>query len=240
MRYAYVGDKSDYIAKSTHHLPYASPTPLKDQVIMNAVCRVLAVGAHPDDIELGCGGTLAKLISQGAVVRAVVLTDGRQGADVEQFNRVEETTRALQHLGVEDIHIAEGFPDTYLGNRLQDLIKYLEHHVKDFDPNVVYTMYDQDRHQDHRAVYDASMVAFRFVPKLYGYETPSCWPQFIPQTHIDVTDFFQKKVEALQMHHSQADRDYTQPEDLSIAAQFRGRQVKRKYCEGFVVYREVN
>lgn len=207
---------------------------------MKPVCRVLAIGAHPDDIELGCGATLAKLLSQGAEVRAVVLCDGSNGADTTQFDRVQETLAALNHLGVTDIVVAQGFPDSRMESKFHEVVSYLEAHVREFQPDRVYTMYDQDRHQDHQTVYRASMVACRQVPQLYGYETPSCWPQFVPHTHVDVTDFFQQKVEALRMHHSQADRDYTQPEDLTISAAFRGRQVRRKYCEGFVIYREVN
>lgn len=206
---------------------------------MKPVSRVLAIGAHPDDIELGCGATLAKLISEGAEVRALVLCDGSNGADLTQYDRILETTNALKHLGVTDVHIAKGFPDSNMGSTFHEIISYLEAHVREFQPDRVYTMYEKDRHQDHETIYRASMVACRTIPQLYGYETPSCWPQFVPHVHVDVTDFFELKVEALRMHVSQADRDYTQPDDLSIVAAFRGRQVRRQYCEGFVVYREV-
>lgn len=205
---------------------------------MKAVSKVLAIGAHPDDIELGCGATLAKLISQGTEVRALVLSPGTKGANIEVFDRKAETIKALNHLGISEIYLGD-FADTYMFQYLNQIISFIEQHVREFAPDRVYTMYDQDRHQDHRTTYEASIVACRRVPQLLGYETPSSWPQFVPTMHEDVTDHFERKIEALLMHVSQADREYTQPEDLTVSARFRGRQVGRKHCEGFIPYRYI-
>lgn len=205
---------------------------------MNTPFNVLAIGAHPDDIELGCGGSLAKLIRQGANVRTLVVTQGHRGAD-SKFDRINETDEALRLLGVTDLHYAE-MTDTRLHDHFNELIALIEQHVKEFNPQRVYTMFERDRHQDHRAVFEASIVACRSVRQILTYETPSSWPNFNPVVfeELDAPDM-DLKVEALKRHLSQADRDYTQPEHLSIAAGFRGQQISLGKAEGFIPYKFV-
>ena len=87
---------------------------------MTQVRKVLALGAHPDDLELGCGATLAKLMNAGAQVRAVMFSRGRVGA-ASGFDRAAETRTALASLGVHDVHVHD-FPDTRLHEHLNDLI----------------------------------------------------------------------------------------------------------------------
>lgn len=200
--------------------------------------RILAIGAHPDDIELGCGGSLAKLIGQGAEVRTLVLSRGVHGGG-DIFDRQQETHEALTSLGITDTHYGD-FPDTRLREHLNEMIKYMEGHVREFNPRRVFTMFERDRHQDHRAVFEASIVACRRVPQIFCYETPSSWPNFDPSIYesLDEEDM-ERKVEALLKHHSQADRDYTQPDHLRTAAKFRGQQVGLPMAEGFIPYKLV-
>jgi len=72
-----------------------------DDTMVKTPQFILAVGAHLDDIELGCGGSLAKLIEEGSHVTALVLSQGRRGAD-SRMNRPEETRQALERLGVDN------------------------------------------------------------------------------------------------------------------------------------------
>ena len=204
---------------------------------MEAVNTVLALGAHPDDLELGCGATLAKLTEAGVRVRAVILTDGAKGAP-EGSNRAHETRAALGSLGVEDVQL-HSFPDTRLHEHLNELIGVIEQHVRDVSPDRVYTMFDGDRHQDHRAVYEASAVACRKVRQLLGYETPSSYPNFVPTVFEPVDDFIERKVEALKLHRSQGDRLYMHEEKIRSAAHFRGVQVDLGQTEGFLPYKLV-
>jgi LmbE family N-acetylglucosaminyl deacetylase len=204
---------------------------------MEAVKTVLALGAHPDDLELGCGATLAKLSAAGVRVRAVIFTDGAKGAP-EGSDRARETRAALGSLGVEDVQL-HSFPDTKLHEHLNELIGVIEQHVRDISPDRVYTMFDGDRHQDHRTVYEASAVACRKVRQLFGYETPSSYPNFVPTVFEPVDDFIERKVEALKLHRSQGDRLYMHEEKIRSAAHFRGVQVDLGQTEGFLPYKLV-
>lgn len=198
---------------------------------------ILAVGAHPDDIELGCGGSLAKLIEEGSHVTALVLSQGRRGAD-SRMNRPEETRQALERLGVQDIRVLD-FPDTKLHENLNEMIATIEGVLKERPFNRVYTMFEHDRHQDHRAVYQASIVACRGVRQILCYETPSSWPNFTPILFEEIGTNLQRKYEALLLHVSQNDRAYTQFDQIETSAKFRGQQVGINPCEGFMVYKFV-
>jgi LmbE family N-acetylglucosaminyl deacetylase len=202
---------------------------------MTPVRTILALGAHPDDLELGCGATLAKLIKSGAAVRAVVFSRGRVGAS-SAFDRAAETRSALASLGVQDVHIHD-FPDTRLHERLNDLIEAIEVHVRETTPDRVYTMFKEDRHQDHRAVHQASAVACRRAPQILAYETPSSYPNFVPTVFERVDEFLELKVEALKLHQSQAERQYMNEDMVRSAAHFRGVQVELGRAEGFFPYK---
>ncbi|HHG1680575.1 TPA: PIG-L deacetylase family protein, partial [Escherichia coli] len=104
----------------------------------------------------------------------------------------------------------------------------------------VYTMHDADRHQDHLAVYQASMVACRAIPQILGYETLSTWLSFMPQVFESVKEeYFSLKLTALKKHKSQSQRDYMRPERLRAVAQFRGQQVNSDLGEGFVIHKMI-
>jgi LmbE family N-acetylglucosaminyl deacetylase len=198
---------------------------------------ILALGAHPDDLELGCGATLAKLVAGGADVHAVILTDGRRGG-VEGQDRGAETRSGLEILGVTKVTLHQ-FPDTRLHEHINELIAVIERHVAEIQPTRVYTMFAQDRHQDHRAVYEASAVACRGVPQILGYETPSSYPNFVPTVFEPVGAFIERKVAALKVHQSQGSRLYMQEEKIRSAAHFRGVQVDLDQSEGFIPYKLV-
>jgi LmbE family N-acetylglucosaminyl deacetylase len=204
---------------------------------MENLQSVLALGAHPDDLELGCGATLAKLAARGVNVTAVILSDGGQGAD-QTFNRADEARRALSSLGVRTV-IQEHFPDTRLHEHLNELIAVMENHVRNFVPDRVYTMFDGDRHQDHRAVFQASAVACRQVGQILGYETPSSYPNFVPTVFEPIDQYIEMKVTALKMHGSQGSRLYMHEEKIRSAAHFRGVQVDLGQTEGFIPYKLV-
>jgi LmbE family N-acetylglucosaminyl deacetylase len=204
---------------------------------MDKVKTVLALGAHPDDLELGCGGTLAKLAAAGVAVHAVVFSDGKLGGPSE-FDRPAETRAALQSLGVASI-TQHQFADARLHEALNELIACTEEHVRSVAPDRVYTMFHLDRHQDHRTVYEASAVACRKVPQIMGYETPSSYPNFMPTVFEPIDQFIEAKIDALKLHVSQGERLYMQQEKIRSAAHFRGAQVDLGQSESFIPYKLV-
>ena len=202
---------------------------------MDKAKTILALGAHPDDLELGCGATLAKLRQDGWLVRAVIFSQGIVGAS-SGFDRAAETRAALSSLGIDDVHV-HSLPDTRLHEHLNDLIAAIQDHVRETEPRRVYTMFKEDRHQDHRAVHQASVVACRKVPQILAYETPSSYPNFVPTVFEAVGDFMELKVEALKLHESQAERLYMNEDMIRSAAHFRGVQVELGRAEGFIPYK---
>jgi LmbE family N-acetylglucosaminyl deacetylase len=153
-------------------------------------------------------------------------------------DRGEETLTALRSLGVQSVQ-QHSFPDTRLHEHLNDLIATIEHHVREISPSRVYTMFHGDRHQDHRTIYEASIVACRRVPQILAYETPSSYPNFVPTVFEPIDDFIERKVAALKLHRSQGERLYMHEEKIRSAAHFRGVQVDLGQTEGFIPYKLV-
>jgi LmbE family N-acetylglucosaminyl deacetylase len=204
---------------------------------MHEVKTVLALGAHPDDLELGCGASLAKLSARGVAVHAVVFSNGELGGP-SGADRALETRAALEALGVATV-TQHDFADTRLHESLNKLIACIEEHVRVVTPDRVYTMFHLDRHQDHRTVHDASMVACRKVPQILGYETPSSYPNFMPTIFEPVDEYIEAKIAALNLHVSQGDRLYMHEQKIRSAAHFRGVQVDLGQTESFTPYKLV-
>ena len=198
---------------------------------------ILAIGAHPDDIELGCGGSLLQLSAQGYAIRAVVFSRGRRGA-LSDEDRARESAQAFGLIGIDDVHIYD-FPDTRLWQNLNELIAVIEGHVAEFRPFRAYTMFQHDRHQDHRVVYEATSIACRNVPQLLGYETPSSYPHFRPTVFQEIGAELDSKIAALKCHASQGARVYMQEQNVRAAAGFRGAQIGLGPAEGFMPYKLV-
>jgi LmbE family N-acetylglucosaminyl deacetylase len=208
-----------------------------DGGLMRHITGVLAIGAHPDDIELGCGGSLAKLAAEGVKVHALVLSCGDRG-NIHGHDRCAESAEALGMLGVSTVLQAE-FADTQLAGSFGDIVELIERECSRLTPDRVYTMFKEDRHQDHRTAFEASIVACRKVPQVLCYETPSSWPNFVPQIFEDVSGYLDKKIDALKRHVSQEDRYYMQKGEIACLARFRGQQVAAGPSEGFIPYKLV-
>jgi len=201
------------------------------------VLDILAIGAHPDDIELGCGGSLAKLARDGARIHALVLSRGGRGCHAG-IDRSDESHRALRRLGVTEV-IQQDFPDTRFPACRNDIVAVIEQACAQIAPHRVYTMCGEDHRQDHRTVHEASIIACRSIPQILCYESPSTLPQFAPQVFEDISAQLDLKIHALREHASQGDRHYMQEDHLRCHAQFRGQQIGIGPSEGFVPYRLV-
>ena len=199
--------------------------------------NILAIGAHPDDIELGCGGSLAKLARAGSRIHALVLSRGGRGCHAG-IDRSDESHRALRRLGVAEV-IQQDFPDTRFPACRNDIIASIEQICTLIEPGRIYTMCGEDHHQDHRTVHEASIIACRHIPQILCYESPSTLPQFAPQVFEDISAQLELKIHALREHASQGDRHYMQESHLRCHAQFRGQQIGIGPSEGFLPYRLV-
>jgi len=181
--------------------------------------RVLAIGAHPDDVEIGCGGTLAKHHADYDVLQILTLSRGAAGGDVNlraaEANNAAALIRA--HLTMANLH------DTNITDGAET-ISIIEAAILGLRPTHVYTHALEDTHQDHRAVHAASLVAARSVANVYCYQAPSSTTDFKPHRFVDITHFIDKKIELIGAYKSQVDRmDSIQPDLIVSTARYWGR-----------------
>jgi LmbE family N-acetylglucosaminyl deacetylase/CheY-like chemotaxis protein len=173
---------------------------------------VLAIGAHPDDVEIGCGGTLLRHAQAGDRTTILTLTGGEHGGDAGA--RADESRAAAELLGASLVHLQ--LPDTVLSEG-PDTISAIEAVIEDVGPTIVYTHTLRDNHQDHRATNRATMIAARRVPNLLCYQAPSTVIDFTPTHFVDVTEFIEAKLRALRAFASQhAVRAYL-ADDMTLA-----------------------
>lgn len=196
--------------------------------------NIVAIGAHPDDIELGAGGSLALHQRNGDRIRFLVLTKG--GELSEQSRREQEAITAGKILGVEDIHFL-GYEDTdvpYDG----EIVKRINDHLNAVDAERVYIHTQEDTHQDHRHAALASVAAARNIDEVLAFESPSTRSSFDPQYYNALTeDVLEQKIESIRAHESQCEKKYLEAEAMKGLARFRGRQANTRYAESYQVIR---
>lgn len=195
---------------------------------------ILAVGAHPDDIELACGATLAKLRDAGHRIQGLVLTYGEQGGSAE--TRPDEARSGASFLGLESVQVMD-FQDTRLAEQELEILTAIEDVIRECTPDLIFTHSSHDLHQDHQAVHRATLRAARNHSNILCYESPSATGEFAPTFFVDIGDYIDVKVESVKEHWDQRDKPYVHSERLYGVALFRGSQAKTRYAEGFEAVR---
>lgn len=219
---------------------------------------ILAIGAHPDDVELGCGGTLAKLIAEGKTVAVVDLTQGELGTRGTNLTRAEEaaeSTKIMGYVNRENLKMRDGF--------LQNTEEYqmqIVQMIRKYQPEIVFANSIDDRHPDHakasKLVSDACFLSgllkietelnnkaqLPWRPKqIFNYIQ---WKHITPHFVVDISDFMPKKIDACLAYKTQFyDPTSTEPmtpisskdflESLTYRAQDLGRLSGVDYAEGF-------
>jgi LmbE family N-acetylglucosaminyl deacetylase/Flp pilus assembly protein TadD len=195
---------------------------------------ILAIGAHPDDIEFGCGATLLRYREQGDATHALILTSGEKGFDNgnKPTQRIDEARAAGRLLELTGMTIHD-LPDTQLGTRRDEIKGLIEARVEELKPDIVFTHTPHDVHSDHRAVAEATREAVRGACTILCYENPNTPPGFNPDYFVEVSDYLDDKIAAIARHRSQTGKTYADPEVIRGAAAFRGTQARVKYAEAF-------
>jgi LmbE family N-acetylglucosaminyl deacetylase len=197
---------------------------------------VLALGAHPDDVELGIGGTLARLRRLGArVVLAVVSVPG------EYAVRRREAERAADILGAE-LRVLIDVP----GKRIEDfrhcdLVALVDREVKDLAPAALLSHGAGEFHRDHVMVHEAALAAQRLrYFDFYTYQPNFCRPvplAFQPRAFVDISDTIDTKMRAIEAHASQFSQRGIATDIFRDMARLAGRLVGVQYAEGLDVGR---
>jgi LmbE family N-acetylglucosaminyl deacetylase len=218
--------------------------------------KVLVVAPHPDDEVLGCGGTIARHAARGDEVHVLVVTRG--APDIYSWEAVEKGREELRAahtlLKVSGIHFLD-FPapklDTIPGYKLADAIGEV---IRSVCPNILYLPHRGDIHADHQVVYQAALVAARpingcSVNQILCYETLSEteWSDpfgdsaFIPTVFVDITDYLDYKLKAMNCYQSQL-KQPPHPRSLQVIealARLRGATVSLPAAEAFMLVREI-
>lgn len=222
---------------------------------------ILAIGAHPDDVELGCGGTLAKLISEGKKVAIIDLTEGELGTRGTADTRKEEAANAAKILEVsarENLKMKDGF----LQNSEEYQLRIIKM-IRKYQPEIVFANAIDDRHPDHAkaaklasdACFLSGLIKIKTLDNggnLQTFWRPKQvfhyiqWKNITPDFVIDISDFIDKKIEACLAYKTQfydpssnepmtpiATKDFL--ESLTYRAQDLGRLSGVTYAEGFTV-----
>jgi len=193
---------------------------------------ILAIGAHPDDIEYGCGGTLLKCGKRGHDIYLYVATAGDFGGDPSV--RIKEQEASARKLGARYVFWG-GYKDTQIPMD-QGLIANLEHVIRQVGPDFIFVHYPEDTHQDHRALAQATITATRYARNFLFYEGLTT-QSFNPSVYVDIEETLEGKLELLKLHRSQVTKtniaDMTVWELARSNADFRGIQGRVKYAEAF-------
>jgi len=193
--------------------------------------RILALGAHPDDIEYGCGGLLLMAVAASHEVFLNVMTKGDLNPRV---NRRAEQEKAAKFLGAKKLFWG-GFKDTEL-EACRELIVAIENILDQVKPDMVLVNYPDDAHQDHVALARCTVTACRYIKRVLFYHDYTTL-DFFPDTFVDITAFLEKKKQLLAFHQSQVQKKYPTGldmlENVSARASYYGFAAKVKYAEGF-------
>jgi LmbE family N-acetylglucosaminyl deacetylase len=181
--------------------------------------NILAIGAHPDDIELGCGGVLLKSINEGHNVYAYTLTRGSASGDPEK--RCEELVYSANYMGLNTLWI-DNFEDSNLSLTC-DLINHIEYFIRKSNADVVFTHSLLDFHHDHRAVAAATREAGRNIINILTYEI-SITKDFNPQVFFDISDVVEDKIHLLNVFLSQRGKSFLAADAIKGLAQYRAYQ----------------
>lgn len=191
-----------------------------------APSSVLAVGAHPDDVEIGVGGTLAAHANAGDQLTILTLSRGAVGGEIAV--RRQEARAAAEIVGAQLVHL--DFEDTFL-DPASGVTTAVEDVIADVKPDRIYTHTRSDRHQDHRAVHDSVQIAARKVPNLACYQSPSASIDFRPNRFVDIEAFLDIKLRMLAAYSSQGHRDYMAPDLVRATARYWSRFGPGRYVE---------
>lgn len=223
---------------------------------------VLVVAAHPDDEVLGCGGTIAKLSSEGHEIHAAILGEGITSRYKYQqsayMGLVEElrgcSRRVAELLGISELYFYD-LPDNRFDTiPLLDIVKIIEQLIERLQPEVLYAHHGGDLNIDHVVVNRAAItatrtVAFHPVKEVYTFEVPSSteWafgqfaPEFKPNVFVDISDQLNKKIEAIELYSGEM-RSFPHPrsqEALRAISMRHGSNVGFEAAEVFQLVRKV-
>jgi len=219
--------------------------------------KILFVAPHPDDETLGCGGTILKHKSIGDKIYWLIITN------IDSANGWNEKIVITRQKEIKEVSEAYGFEQTYkldFPTTKLDTIPMSEHIdsiskiIMKIKPEIIYLPNRSDVHTDHQISFKAICSCIKnfrypFIKKILMYESmsetefSSALPEnaFIPNVFIDISAYFEKKLEIMKIYKSEIMEEYLPRSLISIEAlaRFRGSRISVKYAEAFVLIEEI-
>ncbi|MCP4142100.1 MAG: hypothetical protein GY755_17795 [Chloroflexi bacterium] len=199
--------------------------------------RVLFIGAHPDDIELGAGALIHNILPH-CEVTCVTLSDNQKNPKLK--NVLSEHYKSMEVLGVprENV-IVEKFETRYLPAHRQEVLEYLLKLRREIKPDIIFVHSEQDIHQDHNTVTQEALRAYRGITVL-GFDVVRSSHGFFPNYFVEVTEEdVNKKIEALKQYKTYADFYYFDEALLRATMIRHGALAEKSFAEGFDILRIV-
>ena len=198
---------------------------------------VCCIGAHPDDIELGCGALIADIVDQTEVI-CVTLSDNQKNPLLN--NLVNEYHASMNILGVKpEFVFLHNFVTRRFQESRQEILEVMIELKKRFQPEVVFVHTSQDIHQDHQTVTQEALRAFRGT-SLLGFDVLRSSYGFFPNFLVEVSEqAVLKKVQALKAYKTYANKYYFDENITHATAIRHGALAERPYAEGFDILRIV-
>ena len=209
--------------------------------------KILAVGAHLDDIELACGGTLAKAVKNGHKVKVLIMSKSgytNKDGKIQRSNdiAVKEGKTALNTLGIKDIEILD-FPTKDIPF-CSDVVNAVDLVISKYNPDIIFTHHPFDTHQAHEGVAKATIAAARRKNTVYFYEpiAPSgrSYVSFKPMLYVGIDETIDTKIASLKKHKSEYKKFGGEDWINGVKSRcgFRGYEIGKKYAEAFEVLRQ--
>jgi LmbE family N-acetylglucosaminyl deacetylase len=197
--------------------------------------RICFFGAHPDDIEIGCGALISHISGQ-TDLRVVTLSDNQKNPMLRDV--VAEHHRSMKILGVPEEKVIVGkFETRRFPQFRQEILEYLLEMKNSFHPDIVFLHTKSDLHQDHVTLTDEGLRAFRGTTVL-GYDVIRSSYGFFPHFLVEVNETdVNRKIQALAEYHTYDDKYYFDPELTRSILVKNGALAERKFAEGFDILR---
>jgi len=215
--------------------------------------KVLVLAVHPDDETLGCGGTLLKHKASGDEIHWVIATQSDPKNDFyhTRIQEIEKVSKLYNFNSIRNLGLKTMQVDEYT---MSALIGKISKVINEIKPNIIYLPFKGDVHSDHRSMFEAAYSctkSFRypFIKKIYMIETlsetefaPSTKEDsFIPNVFVDITQYMNKKLEIMEIFHSEiAEHPFPRSiRNLKALATLRGSSAGCEYAESFMLLKEI-